>query len=66
MNRELLCAVHQLIGFAHAKQGYDLISLIQSMGLKKKEWDKMSIVLPKEMIEQIDEYFDKRKKKHES
>ena len=31
----------QLIGFAHAKQGYDLKSLVRSMGLHPDEWVKL-------------------------
>lgn len=32
-------AEQQLIGFAHAAQGYDLEQLVSAMGLTKKEWD---------------------------
>ena len=31
----------QLRGFCHAKNGYDLLSLITSMNLSKQEWVKL-------------------------
>ena len=31
----------QLIGFAHAKQGYDIESLVRSMGLQPEEWEEL-------------------------
>lgn len=35
-DREL--AIQQLIGFAHARDGYDVQSLAESMGLTGDEW----------------------------
>lgn len=59
-------AEQQLRGFIHAKKGYDLNSLIQSMGLTKTEWQsmkriyKLNFMLPVE-IKKIDEHFKNQK-----
>lgn len=37
----LLQAEAQFTGFIHAKQGYSVKSLAESMGLKKGEWVKL-------------------------
>lgn len=29
----------KLTGYVHGKKGYDLLSLVQGMGLTKKEWE---------------------------
>ncbi|RDY57544.1 hypothetical protein [Flagellimonas nanhaiensis] len=42
----------QLLGFCHAKQGYNLESLIDSMGLTNDEWQDMK---NREMVDHIDE-----------
>ena len=62
-NLELMKAEHQLTGCAHAYQGYDIISLIEDMGLGLEEWEALrdnASWLPKELREEIDEYFDNR------
>lgn len=58
-NIELIKAEHQLTGFAHASSGFDLISLIESMGLRREEWDQLrdENYITKKMREEIDQYF---------
>ena len=57
----VLMAEQQIIGYAHASQGYSLTMLIASMGLKRNEWDVISsndgIHLPKDVIDEIEAYF---------
>lgn len=53
-------AEHQLIGFIHAKSGYDLESLLSSMGLTQGEWiiiKKDGGFIPDDIKKQIDDYF---------
>lgn len=57
-------AEQQLTGFAHAKRGFNLVSLIQSMGLKEYEWKKIKfnasiLGLNKDEVLEIDDYFKK-------
>lgn len=40
-NIELIKAEQQLVGYAHAKDGYNITSLISGMGLTRVEWDKL-------------------------
>lgn len=40
-NQDHELAVQQLIGFAHARAGYDVQSLAESMGLTGNEWAAM-------------------------
>lgn len=37
-SRAMRDAVQQLTGFVHARSGYNLIRLVEEMGLTKKEW----------------------------
>jgi hypothetical protein len=37
----------QLYGFFHAKQGFNLRSLIEAMDLKPKEWEEIKAKYPK-------------------
>ena len=59
-NIELLKAEHQLTGFAHASQGFDVISLIESMALRQEEWEQLRNEpwITEKMREEIDEYFE--------
>jgi hypothetical protein len=59
MNIQIEKAEQQLIGFIHAKSGYDLVSLIKDMGLTADEWEKIKsngMHIPNEMRSEIDEY----------
>lgn len=38
---QIKLAEQQIVGFIHARRGDDLMSLIQSMGLKKEEWEAL-------------------------
>lgn len=52
----------QLIGFAHARRGLGVLSMIESMGLTREEWIEWkskyttSYLTPSE-IQEIDSYF---------
>ena len=57
-------AEQQILGFYHAYQGYDIESLVSSMGLTEKEFKKMLKrgmldYLPKELGDEIVNYFKK-------
>lgn len=58
---EQIKAEHQLTGFAHAFQGYGIISLVESMGLKAEEWtelrERVIGFLPGELVEEIEKHF---------
>lgn len=43
MDKETLkaLALAQFTGFAHAKNGYGIIDLVNSMGLTEEEWDEI-------------------------
>ena len=59
MATQLQLAEAQFLGFMHRQQGYSLISLVQSMGLSKKEWEQLVDTLELSVDEkrEIDEYF---------
>ena len=40
---QLDMAEQQLLGFYHAKQGFSLRDLVESMGLEKSEWKEMKV-----------------------
>lgn len=64
MDIQIEKAEQQLIGFIHAKQGYDLLSLITDMGLTKKEWEsikRIGMSIPDDMKVEIDQYFENEK-----
>jgi hypothetical protein len=68
MTNDIDKAEQQLLGFTHAKQGYSLIDLISSMGLKKDEWETLNAnyeltYLSDDDIEEINEYFKKKSPK---
>lgn len=54
-------AIHQLVGFSHASQGYNLISLAESMALSCEEWeiikDDGGHGLTESMIDELNEFF---------
>jgi len=52
-------AIQQLTGFVHAKEGFDVISLIEAMGLRKEEWFKIrdEPFLPADIVAEIDLHF---------
>lgn len=60
MANELDQASQQLTGFVHAKQGFDVISLIESMGLRVEEWEQLRNEpwLPAEIVKEIDLHFE--------
>lgn len=60
MDIQIEKAEQQLIGFIHAKRGYNLLSLINDMGLLPNEWvqiKKNGMHIPQEMKEEIDNHF---------
>lgn len=61
-NENIEFAEQQLRGFAHAKAGYSLKSLCESMGLLKDEWGKLKptavAYLSESMINEIENYFN--------
>lgn len=60
---ELIEAEQQLTGFAHAWEGYDIVSLVQGMGLRLEEWDAIkddAPWLPEKLRREIDAYFEVR------
>lgn len=64
---QIAMAEQQLIGFKHSNNGYDLESLISSMGLKKKEWERLKmdydmVYLSEDDRQEIEEYFSKTNK----
>lgn len=61
---EIEKAEQQLTGYVHAKRGYNIESLIESMGLKEKEWkrirfDAKVLGLNEDEIDAINKYFKK-------
>jgi len=57
-------AEQQLTGFIHAKRGYNLTTLVDSMGLTEKEWNNIKfnasiLGLNENEVSEIDEYFKK-------
>lgn len=60
-NEQSEFAIQQLIGFNHAKKGYDIVELCTSMGLKKREWLKIrkdvSVWLCAQDVKDVNEYF---------
>ena len=55
-------AEQQLTGFVHAKRGFSIESLIESMGLTKKEWRKIrfnatTLGLNEDEISEINSFF---------
>lgn len=57
---ELTKAEQQFTGYDHLFKGGDVISLIESMGLKKEEWQQLKADMPwleKSLIEDVDTHF---------
>lgn len=50
----------QFIGFAYAKSGYEITTLVESMGLEKSEWDSLKdkTYLSELDKQEVDEYFN--------
>jgi hypothetical protein len=64
MNEDLMKAEQQLTGFAHARQGYDVISLAQAMALRPEEWEALkenAPWLPGKLKAEIDAYMDAKR-----
>ena len=64
MANKLDLADAQFIGFNHGQHGFGIISLIQSMGLTKREWLKIQSdyncsYLSESDVNEIDEHFKK-------
>lgn len=64
MATKLDLARAQFDGYYHAHRGYSLKSLVESMGLKKTEWEKLRSLVPlnNEEIKAIDYYLDNQPK----
>ncbi len=57
---ELVKAEQQFTGFDHLFKGGDVISLVQSMGLKAEEWEQLKVNMPwlaKELVQQVNDHF---------
>lgn len=58
---QLEYAENRFVGFFHAKKGYDIKALADSMGLTKSEWEKikrtMASYFSQEDIQDIDSLF---------
>ncbi len=58
---ETVKAEQQITGFYHAAQGFDIVSLVQAMGLKSEEWHRLKISMPwlgEKFVREIDTYFE--------
>jgi len=65
-NVELIKAEQQLTGFDHLYQGGDILSLVESMGLRYEEWEQLKptmLFLAKCIIDDIDECFQNKKRR---
>jgi len=62
-DNELDLAEQQLTGFAHAKAGYEVPALAESMGLTKYEWEAIKqrgmVKLDVQDVASLDVYFSK-------
>lgn len=56
---EIEKARQQLTGFLHALDGFGVVSLVKSMGLKESEWEqiRMEEWIPLDIVEEVDTYF---------
>ena len=63
MTIETQFAEQQLLGYFHAKRGYDLIDLIVNMELSKKEWieinKEFSFNITNQEKKEVEEHFNK-------
>jgi hypothetical protein len=63
MANKLDLADAQFLGFKHGKWNYDIVDLVESMGLTKKEWNKWKKNYPNILddsdFEAIENYFKK-------
>lgn len=41
MKNDYILAVQQLIGYRHGRDGYDFVSLLESMGMTEAEWKRI-------------------------
>ena len=61
MDRNIELAEQQLTGFHHAAEGYDIVSLVEAMGLRAEEWGQLKDNIPwlaEKYVKQIDEHFN--------
>lgn len=59
-------AEQQFTGFAHAYHGFDVISLVESMGLQADEWEQVKADMPwlsEKIVNEVDDYFEKKDEK---
>ena len=65
MTKDEELAVHQLIGFAHASKGFDVLSLAESMGLTANEFtsihDGIKSSLKQGDLEELEQHFKYQK-----
>lgn len=63
-NKQLELAEAQFTGFVHAQYGYDVESLVKSMGLTASEWGKIRdrniVMLRAADVVVLDEYFGRK------
>jgi hypothetical protein len=71
MANNIALATAQFIGFRHASENRgDIVGLVSAMGLTLKEWnfikaeEEGSALFTKDQIQEIDEYYEKLKKKY--
>ena len=66
MANKLQLAEAFLYGFTHAKRGYSIESLAESMGLTQKEWEKIKTEYPESVKgdykADLDDYFRRKNK----
>lgn len=60
--KQLELAGQQFVGYTHAKKGYGLIDLVESMGLTKEEWVKLEKIeaplFTKSELDEINLHFE--------
>lgn len=44
--RQIALAEAQILGFIHGRGGYSLASLVENMGLKRREWEAIKTGYP--------------------
>ena len=61
--KQIEFAEQQLVGFAHARAGYDVEQLAESMGLTKHEWEvlKDRVRLSPHDENYLDAYFERHR-----
>ena len=65
MDNLIELAEAQLTGYSHAQRGFSIESLIESMGITKKEWliikDRSHNILSDNDVKYIDNYFRQKR-----